>query len=219
MSIEQKIVYAGLSRMTDDRVVIKNAFEYWQANFSSIPFDVVDVTSKLVSYLGLGAGEKKVLMIAMHAASSKSQVELEDVPGFLLNGGAISDAPEASEAPKATINYTPHYQVTHGFVKGLVEGVRLKGASLAAEMDEILRDEGLPDTTVELSKLIAEYGFSEQILPGSVSEIECRNLAHNLYLLIIDVIGPVDADSIVTQVVGELIKSDVATRFDPTSLL
>jgi len=97
--------------------------------------------------------------------------------------------------------------------------VRLKGASLAAEMDEILRDEGLPDTTVELSKLIAEYGFSEQILPGSVSEIECRNLAHNLYLLIIDVIGPVDADSIVTQVIGELIKSDVATRFDPTSLL
>lgn len=219
MSIEQKIVYAGLSRMTDDRVVIKNAFEYWQANFSGAAFDVVDVTSKLVSYLGLGAGEKKVLMIAMHAASSKAEVELADVPGFLLNGAQIADVPETNRQPKATINYTPHYQITHGFVKGLVEGVRLSGASLSAEMDEILRDEGLPDTTVEQSKLIAEYGFSEQMLPGSISENECRNLAHNLYLLVIDVIGPVNADSIVTQVIGELIKSDMASRFDPTSLL
>ena len=218
MSIEQKIVYAGLSRMTDDRVVIKNAFEYWQANFSGAAFDVVDVTSKLVSYLGLGAGEKKVLMIAMHAASSKAEVELADVPGFLLNGAAIEDV-SAEPAAAATINYTPHFQITHGFVKGLVDGVRQSGASSYAEMDEILRDEGLPDATVEQSKLISEHGFSDQIVPGSITENECRDLAHALYLLVIDVIGPVNADVIVTRVTGELMTGAMASRFDPRSLL
>jgi len=218
MSVEQKIVYAGLSRMTDDRVVIKNAFDYWQTNFSNGPFDIVDVTGKLVSFLGLDGGEKKVLMIAMHAASNKSEMELDDVPGFLLGGG-VADIAAQAPVQAATINYTPHYQVTHGFVKGIVEGVRIKGSASFAEMDEIMRDEGLPDATDEQSKLIAEHGFSDRIVPGSITEDECRDLAHSLYLLIIDVIGPVDADIIVTRVTGELMTGSAASLFDPRSLI
>ena len=219
MSIEQKIVYAGLSRMTEDRVVIKNAFDYWQTNLSSNAFDIVEVTSQLVAFLGLSAGEKKVLMIAMHAASNKSNVELEDVPGYLLGSDAAAESVSESVPKKAVINTTPQHQITVGFVKGLCDGVRSNSASSFTELDDILRDEGLDGVSVAINQNIKQHGFSENILPSSISEEECRDLAHTLYMLIIEVIGPVEADNIVTNVIGVLKRSEMASRFDPSSLI
>ena len=217
MSKEQKIVYAGLSRMTTDRVVIKNAFDYWQANLSANTFDIVDITSKLVAFLGLTGSEKKTLMIAMHSASSKSDVELDDVPGFLL-GGEAAPAGDAS-TPKATSSSTPQFQITHGYLKGLIDAVRMHGSASFSEMDEILRDEGLNGVSSEVSQRVKQNGFSDDILPSKVSEDECRTVAHELYMLIIDVIGPVDADIMVTRVIDSLIRSDMASRFDPRTLI
>ena len=215
MSIEQKIVYAGLSRMTEDRAVIKNAFDYWQENLSNNAFDIVEVTSHLVSFLGLNAGEKKVLMVAMHSASNKSEIELDDVPGYLSGTGSA----EVKTANKPVISATPHYQITHGFIKGLIHGVRGDGVGSYREVDEILRDEGLNNVSLELNKRIKEHGFNDEILPNIVSEEECRDLVHKLYMLVIEVIGPVKADTIVTNVIGSLKGSEMASRFDPSSLM
>lgn len=222
MSLEQKIVYAGLSRMTKDRVVIQSAFQYWQANLSANAFDVVDVTAKLVSYLGLSSNEKKVLMIGMHAASSKAEVELAEVPGY-ITGGDVSDAAvveDSSESDTQSIeSYTPHYQVTRGYIRLLVESVRRKGSASYNEMDEILKDEGLDGVAGGLVRRIKKYGFSDEIMHGSISEDECRDLAHQLYLLMIDVIGPMVADVVVNDVIDKLLESDASSRFDPRTLI
>ena len=222
MSLEQKIVYAGLSRMTKDRVVIQSAFQYWQANLSADAFDVVDVTAKLVSYLGLNSSEKKVLMIGMHAASSKAEIELAEVPAYIAGGdaadvAAVEDSGES--ASKSVESYTPHYQVTRGYIRLLAESVRRKGAASYNEMDEILKDEALDGVSRELVGRIKKYGFSDEIMHGSINEDECRDLAHQLYLLMIDVIGPMVADVVVNDVIDKLLESDASSRFDPRTLI
>lgn len=221
MSIEQKIVYAGLTRMTKDRVVIQNAFQYWQTNLSSNEFDVVDVTAKLVSYLGLGSNEKKVLMIGMHAASNKAEIELGDIPGYISGDAAsagASDKQSESES-QSVINYTPHYQITHGYIKLIIDGVRRKGAGSFNEMDEILKEESISGISTEVANRVSKYGFSEEIMSDNMTEDECRDLAHQLYLLVIDVIGPVSADVVVNGAIDKLLTSDVSSRFDPRSLI
>ncbi len=216
MSIEQKILYAGLKRMTDDRAVIKNAYHFWQVNLSENQFDIVEVTGRLVAFLGLNSTEKKTLMIAMHAASSKSEMELDDVPGFLTGetGAPENDAPKVEK-----VSSTPHYQITVGYIKGLIDGIRSFSPASFTEIDEILRDEGLSDVKGKINQQILQNGFSNNILSSSISEDECRDLAHQLYLLVIDVIGPVDADVIVNRVIGALMQSEMSSRFDPRSFL
>jgi len=222
MSLDQKIVYAGLSRMTDDRAVIQDAYQYWQQNLSNVPFDVVNVTAKLVAYLGLKSSEKKVLMISMHAASNKSEVELDPVPGYLLGQApAAAEQSNQQEAPvaQAADNSTPHLQITRGYIRQLVDEVtRVNGASYS-EMHEILMDEGLPEVSAELNSRIKTYGFSDQVLVSTITEGECRELAHSLYMLMIDVIGPVSADIVINNIIDKLLQSSAATRFDPRSLI
>ena len=154
----------------------------------------------------------------MHSASSKSDVELDDVPGFILDGGAVEIAGDAP-APKATSSSTPQYQITHGYLKGLIDAVRVHGSASFSEMDEILRDEGLNGVSSEINSRVKKKGFSDEILPSKVTEDECRTVAHELYMLMIDVIGPVDADIMVTRVIDSLIRSDMASRFDPRTLI
>lgn len=218
MSLDQKIVYAGLSRMTEDRVVIQNAFQYWQANYANVAFDVVVVTTALEEYLGLNAKEKKILMISLHAASNKTDSELAAVPAYISQTGV--NVSELDEAPEPVVKtQSPHVHITSQFVKLLAKSVNRLGASDYREIDEILQDEGLPQLERKSNQRVKREGFSSDMLSDSANADDCRELAHQLYMLIIEVVGPVQADVAVNQVIDKLLGSDMASRFDPRSLI
>ena len=221
MSLEQKIVYTGLSRMTEDRAVIQNAFQFWQANHSNKAFDVVEVTSAIEKYLGLSGGEKKVLMIALHAASTKTDSELSDVPGYILQGGAVpAPAAQGEGAPAVTAPAkSPHYTITSEFINLLASHIKRVSPQEYRELFAILTDEGLPELTLASSDRVKKQGFVPEMLAVNAEESECRDMAHQLYLLIIDVVGPVDADVMVNQVIDKLLQNELASRFDPRSLI
>ena len=73
MNLENgKIVYAALSRMSEDRDVIKRALSHWNEKLGHLArVNVIQSVELIEGYLGLGTAEKKVLMMSMHAASSK----------------------------------------------------------------------------------------------------------------------------------------------------
>jgi len=218
MSLEQKIVYAGLGRMTQDRGVIQNAFQYWLANLSNQPFDVVAVTIAIEEYLGLSAKEKKVLMISLHAASNKTDSELAVVPAYIMQAGAITPTDNNVPEPEAKTQ-SSHVYITSQFVELLADATKRGEAASFREIDEILQDEGLPELDKKTNKRVIDSGFRANMLSDNANADGCRELAHQLYLLIIDVIGPVQADVIVNQVIDKLLGSDMASRFDPRSLI
>lgn len=220
MSAEQKIVYAGLSRMTQDRIVIQSAFQFWQANLSNKAFDVVEVTAKLVDYLGLNGQEKKVLMIALHASSNKAESELAGVPEYIsqAGGSAVVDVP-VEQAQQVLSNQSPHYQIIKGFINLFEAGVSRSSGEDFQEIDGILKDEGLDGVNRELNKQLKARGFTDAVVHESIEIDECRDLAHALYMLSIDVIGPVKSDVIINRVVDQLLLSGAASRFDPRTLL
>jgi len=221
MSLEQKIVYTGLSRMTQDRAVIQNAFQFWQANHSNKAFDVVEVTTAIEKYLGLGGGEKKVLMIALHAASTKTDSELSDVPGYILQGGAAPAPVAQGEAAPAVTAPTksPHYTITAEFINLLGANIKRSNPQEFRELFAILSDEGLPELSAESNKRVKKSGFSPEMLAVTADVEDCKEIAHQMYLLIIDVVGPVDADVLVNRVIDKLLQNELAGRFDPRSLI
>ena len=83
-SSHARIVYAALSRITDDRVSIQQAFTHWAAAMGAEPLDNEKVASLLSSYLGLGSQQKNRFIVAMHAAGSGAR-ELDELPGYLLD--------------------------------------------------------------------------------------------------------------------------------------
>ena len=221
MTLDQKVVFAGLSRMTQDRSVIQSAFIYWQDNHSSDAFDIIKVTVGIESYLGLSQSEKKTLMIALHAASNKSESELDDVPAYILGTKpqAVSEA-EAADAVDPRISPdSAHYLVTSEFIRLLVTIIEKKDIDGFRDIHAILLSEGLPEVDIGTNERIKKNGFSETILSKNAEPDECREIAHQLYLLIIDVIGPVVSDDIINQVIDKLIDNSGSQKFDPRSLI
>jgi len=221
MSLDQRIVYAALSRMTKDKMLIQSAFQYWQANLSDKAFDVVEVTSGIESFLGLSDQEKKVLMIALHAASNKTETELAVVPAMILQKSPepVVDEVSFGQLDKVISSHTPHYYITSQFIVMLIDATRKVGVVSVSEMDDILRDEGLPDLAKKDNKLIRQHGFSSDMVDMKIDSETCRELAHAIYMLLIEVIGPMQADLAVNQAIDKLLGSDMAGRFDPRSLI
>jgi len=221
MSVEQKIVYAGLSRLFDDKTAIQSAFRYWLNHYATKDFDVIEVTSAFVSYLGLNSQEKKVLMVGLHAASNKSGIQLEEVPAYILENDAEVQQRNLS-VDKAISDKKinkPHYEITAGFIELLSDSIRRNEPNSFREIDDILKDEGLSDLGDRIDAKVKRYGFSNNIMSTKLDEDQCRELAHHLYLLVIDVIGPVNADVYVNKAIDKLLLEQAAAKFDPRSLI
>jgi hypothetical protein len=65
----------------------------------------------------------------------------------------------------------------------------------------------------------AESGFSVDNLPFVAGEAALRTLAHHLYLLAADLIGPMQADRLLAQAVAEAERLPEAALFSPQRLL
>jgi len=52
-----------------------------------------------------------------------------------------------------------------------------------------------------------------------MSEDDCKTVCHSLYMLLAEVVGPMDADVISNKAISALMQMEVAARFDPRELL
>lgn len=221
-----RAVYAGLRRMSDDRSVIKSAFSYWQSDLSNDEFDVVKIVTALVAYLDLSSQEKKTLMIALHAASNRLIDELPAVPGVISGDSALDDsAPtQLSEQPKQmpTEAVAPHLQVTQRYLQLFAQNMRKADSVEFNEFRQEVASKGLEEVSNSLSKIMSSWagnGMADLKLPSDVSESDCRELAHQMYMLATEFIGPNPADTVVLNAVNGCLDMEATSRFNPRDLV
>jgi hypothetical protein len=65
----------------------------------------------------------------------------------------------------------------------------------------------------------AKSGLSAIDLSEELSVSMCQSLAHDLYVLMTEVVGPVDTDVIVNRAIDDLLKAELAQSFNPRDLL
>ena len=91
-----------------------------------------------------------------------------------------------------------------------------------SECKRILRNEGLEDVDPTLNRIFqgwASTAMTQLELPTDVDESTCKNIAHSMYLLIAEIIGPVIADRLVNKAIDETLTIGAALRFSPRHLL
>lgn len=214
-----KIVYAALTRLTEDRGVIKQAFDHWNSQHGDAELDVVGLTESIVTFLGLDTGEKKVLMVSLHSASSRGAGSLADVPSYLIgasNDAINGDAIAAAASPSG--NKPPVVILADAYCNYVDGALRRLSNADREEWIEVIRDEGVAGVkpNVQLALQSIDDGLS---LPSDSSEEDCKTVCHELTLFLSDVIGPVKADEISYKAIASLLDTNEASRFDPRELL
>ena len=213
-----KVLYAALQRMSDDRAVIKQAFQYWLVEMSDDSFDVVDTVSGLEKYLGLAAQERKVLMVSMHAAANRAGHELPEVPDYVLGARqplkVVQNNNTAADSTKA-----PVMLLTESYFKFMFEGIRKVDRKSYREIQSVLEGEGLSGYNGSLNAAVKQSFENGLRLPDKIPEAMCQEICHSLYMLTAEIIGPNDADMVSNNAISALLEMEAATRFDPRDLI
>lgn len=219
-SVDAKVLHTALARMTTDRIIIKQAFNYWLDNFSNEPLDVINTVAALEKYLGLSTQERKTLMISLHASAGRSEQELAPVPDYIVaNGSSVASEAKAPTTEIVKTSRPAVIELTEAYFDLILEGVRKVNAKDNVELRAVLKDEGLSNTPKELNAKLKATVDGQLDLPASTSEVDCQNLCHELYLLVADFIGPRQADSVSDRAVSALLDLSAASRYDPRKLL
>ncbi len=216
-TLNNKVVYAALTRMTNDREVIKHAFLNWHSKFADDEIDVFAYVDHIERFLGLNTGEKKILMVSMHAAASKGEGDLGEVPAYIFGSDATADV--AEESVVKSEDKTPCIVLAQLFCNRMASGVQRLGNKHRQELNEILKDEGLPSATLVINEVLKKIGEEDIVLPSSTSEADCKTLCHEFYMLVCDVVGPNSADELSYKTISTLLDTNEASRFDPRDLI
>lgn len=221
---EQRVVYAGLSRMTEDRNIVKAGYQHWQETLASQPLDVFEVVADLTTFLGLGSTERKKLMVSMHSAAGRLADELPPVPEYIKSdqGSTAPATQQQPEVPRQVKKVSPHKAVTERYLQLVCQYVKRHDASAFNELAVIISDEGLPKLGSDLKRVVSDWassGLGKIEFADSVSIDQCESTALEFYVLMSEVIGPVDSDVIVNKAIVDLQSFEASQQFSPSNLL
>ncbi len=228
LSYHQRIVCVALRRMTKDSATIRNGFLHWSNTLSNKNFNVNLIVDELVEYLGLNGNEKKSLMLTMLAASNKLHDELPPVPQVLLDSitqhKEIVDDLSLNKEGANTVGAakSPQWEVIHHYLKHMVIYLGKFSKEGLVEFSTEIKEhgiDGLNESVNQALRLWGQNGFEHIALDKDIQSDECSEIAHSVYLLIIEIIGPVNSDLIVNRVIDECLKLPAAEHFDPRNLL
>ena len=220
----ERIVYAGLRRMSSDRATIQSAYSHWQSTLANKPFDIAEVVNLINNFLGLDTGERKRFMVAMHAATNKLVEELEPVPGFMQGGGQLEPTGQTGSTSNNTDQVvhqgSPHSQALKTFCTTFVKHVERANAADFREFTEACQEIDYADNNkVQKSmETFAKSSWAELVLPEDISLSECQDVVSALYTLSTEFVGPMAADQLQTKTIEGMLTMDFATQFDPRKL-
>ena len=162
-------------------------------------------------------------MLAMHAASGRLADELQAVPAYIISDAAApAQAAAIDESLPSAKSMSPHKAVTTRYLQVLCQHVKRSDKSALNELAVIISDEGLPGNPADLDSVMkswADSGLQTLEFSDEVTEDECKDTALNFYVLVTEVIGPVETDVLVNKAIAEVVSMDASQQFDPRGLL
>lgn len=248
LNYRRRVIYQALNETFQDPQQIRRYFDLWQREHShEAHFVVTRFAAVVATAAGFSAEQKSIFQRRLFHGLTQSYDTLPRVPDAWLAGAGRSGetpavaativatptpAPARSAPPRPPVTEpvtvadfeAPERIVFKAFAQPIVAAILAKTDRhrdvLAQAVDDL--GAGATGREQELHLALKRWSrarFAADALPPLRAQEDLRHLAHQLYLLAVDFLGPMPADRLLAQAAADAERLPEAARFSPQSLL
>ena len=227
----RRAVYSAATRVFDDLASQKHVMDFWESNFSNDAiFHVANFTAKLIEHVGLTSEQRRVLMVSIFSALSKSESELAPVPVMLRadnqdvsNDRGIATPLDSKRSTKPAATRNSANVVFSAVMAGMIATVAAKQNKIRGELSQVIPD-ALLEAKVSSAVLRqfdrwVESGFEVEAVPVLKNNQDMSTALNATYVAVCNVAGPVVADRALAKAVAEAETLPEENEFPAASLL
>ncbi|MFK7954658.1 MAG: hypothetical protein AB8B96_01055 [Lysobacterales bacterium] len=224
----QRAVFAALARMTKDRTLLLECWEFFASKFRGTPVLAVnDFVVGLANHVGLDSNQKRAMTVALFAALNRDVAELPELPATLrdMKADRPSDAERATAAAEqdGSSAFSPSQTVFQALLGDFCYRLARQDPDAATDLAEIVAESSLP-TTLDVMTYAkfgkwADGGFDIAACPIDVPEEHLADIVHQFYVGACEAVGPMAVDRLLTRAVENASKLAEADLFPPDRLL
>jgi hypothetical protein len=243
LNYRRRVIYQALHDTFADPQEIRRYFDLWQRDHSQeAHFVVTRFAAVVAKAAGFDLQQKSVFQRRLFHGLTQSYESLPRVPDAWMPAANNTGEMPAVASPQAGTTTSgpaaapvlehvesrrfdaPERVVFKAFAQPIVAAILAKadrhpGVLLQAVGDLDVATGGREQELHQLFKRWSAERFGGDALPQLRAQEEFRHLAHQLYLLAADLIGPVQADRLLAQAAADAERLPEAGTFSPQLLL
>ncbi len=235
LNYRRRVIYQALHATFQDPQQLRVYFELWQREHSQeTHFVVTRFAAAVAKVAGLDAEQKSAFQRRLFQGLTQPYESLPRVPDAWMPGAdhdggpsaqrdAAAAAVPATPEPVARID-SPERLVFKTFARSIAAAVLAKADRHPGVLQQAVND--LDSSTDHRSRTLhqafrqwSDQRFASDALPPLHAPEDLQHLAHQLYLLAADLIGPMQADRLLAQAAAEAERLPEAAMFSPQQLL
>jgi hypothetical protein len=245
LNYRRRVIYQALQNTFADPQQLRLYFELWQREHSQeTHFVVTRFAAAVAKVAGLDAEQKSLFQRRLFQGLTQPYESLPRVPDAWMPAANQTDdrpfVPEGSAVPAARAAPAPAAApvapepvaridsveriVFKAFAQPIAAAILAKAdrhpGVLQQAVDDL--DTGTDSRTQALHRAFKQWSgerFASDALPPLHAPEDLQHLAHQLYLLATDLIGPMQADRLLAQAAAEAERLPEAALFSPQMLL
>ena len=244
LNYRRRVIYQALNETFHDPQQVRRYFDLWQRDHGhEAHFVVTRFAAVVAAAAGFTGEQKSVFQRRLFHGLTQSYESLPRVPDAWLAGpGPTGEAPAVAApampaqtsahrspppAPEPVLAAgfeAPERVVFKAFAKPIAAAILAKTDRhrdvLAQAVDDLGAAASGRDRDLHLAlRQWSRARFAEDALPPLQAPEDLRHLAHQLYLLAVDFIGPMQADRLLAQAAMDAERLPEASLFSPQRLL
>lgn len=244
VNYRRRVIYQALNETFQDPQQIRRYFDLWQREHShEAHFVVTRFAAVVATAAGFSAEQKSIFQRRLFHGLTQSYDTLPRVPDAWFVGArqtgerpapiaAVVSTPTPAPArgaqpiePVASADFeAPERIVFKAFAQPIVAAILAKTERhqdvLAQAVDDLGAGAAGHEQELHLAlKRWSRARFAADALPPLRAQEDLRHLAHQLYLLAVDFLGPMPADRLLAQAAADAERLPEAATFSPQHLL
>ena len=237
LNYRRRVIYQALQSTFSDPQQLRVYFELWQREHSQeTHFVVTRFAAAVAKIAGLDAEQKSLFQRRLFQGLTQPYESLPRVPDAWMPAANQTDeqpfVPAGREAPAAAPAVPEQVAridsveriVFKAFAQPIAAAILAKADRHPGVLQQAVDDlaTGSDSRTQALHRALKQWSgerYASDALPPLHAPEDLQHLAHQLYLLAADLIGPMQADRLLAQAAAEAERLPEAALFSPQMLL
>lgn len=231
LNYRRRVIYHALHDTFSDPQEVRRFFDLWQRDHSQeAHFVVTRFAAVVAKNAGFDAQQRSTFQRRLFHGLTQTYDNLPRVPDTWMQAAtAEPSAVQVTASPPVEAATTartepPELIVFKTFAQTIASAILAKadrhpGVLLQAVGDLAVATAGREQELHRIFERWAEARFASDALPKLQSQDDLRPLAHLLYLLAADLLGPMQADRLLAQAASDAERLPEASMFSPQMLL
>jgi hypothetical protein len=229
---KRRVIYNALIETFPDMQKARHYFDVWQREYIlDVNFVAIRFAATVAKEESFNSEEKSLFLKLLFSNLARPYESLPLVPKHWLkepqkNISIPNSTPTPDEITPLRVvpKQEPGFVVFKEFALVLTEAIMIKSDQHKNLLKEVLNDLGanLKDHQLQLFVMLESWAakrFNADALPNIRFSEDLRQIAHLLYLITADMLGPMMADRLLAQAIAKATQLPEALQFSPQELL